>query len=83
MKEIWKDIKWYEEEIQGWIPRRWLFVYWHPVMIWDVLKRWNWQTTVMTLTQWVRRYLDKPIDDQSDECIDYIVSLIDKYKYEK
>lgn len=48
---------------------------WHIVYIGNILLRFNWMTTVMTLTQWLWRYLDKPIDVQPIECIEYVYNL--------
>ena len=64
-------------------------VIWHPVMIWDVIKRIKenreisyWEYLVKLLGQlsrpWLWRELGLSIDDQSEECIDYIYSLIQK-----
>ena len=59
---------------------------WHPVMIWDVLdfciwnkelnsKRLMWQNTIFwLLNRWKEKR--KPIEEQSEECIDYIYNLI-------
>ena len=65
-------------------------IIWHPVMIWDVLdwiEPYWWvfaqsvnldieRTRKGTLLLSVRKQKRKPIDDQSDECIDYVYSLI-------
>lgn len=64
-------------------------VIWHPVMIWDVIKRIKenieisyWEHLVKLLGQlsrpWLWRELGLSIDDQSQECIDYVYSLIQK-----
>lgn len=67
-------------------------VIWHPVMIGDVLdwiEPYWWvfaqsvnldieRTRKGTLLLSVRKQKRKPIDDQSDECIDYVYSLISK-----
>lgn len=61
----------------------------HPVMIWDVIKRIKenieisyWEYLVKLLGQlsrlWLWRWLGLSIDDQTDECIDYVYSLIKK-----
>lgn len=67
-------------------------IIWHPVMIGDVLdwiEPYWWvfaqsvnldieRTRKGTLLLSVRKQKRKPIDDQSDECIDYVYSLIPK-----
>ena len=52
---------------------------WHPVMIWNcdkLIEKWpnyfdNWITI---LDLWIKK--DKPIEEQNEECIDYIFNLI-------
>ena len=64
-------------------------IIWHPVMIGDVIKRIKenieisyWEYLVKLLGQlsrpWLWRELGLSIDDQSQECIDYVYSLIQK-----
>lgn len=64
-------------------------IIWHPVMIWDVIKRIKanreisyWEYLVKLLGQlsrpWLWRELELSIEEQSDECIDYVYSLIQK-----
>lgn len=64
-------------------------VIWHPVMIWDVIKRIKenieisyWEYLVKLLGQlsrpWLRRELGLSIDEQSEECVNYVYSLIQK-----
>ena len=64
-------------------------VIWHPVMIWDVITRIKenieisyWEYLVKLLGQlsriWLWRWLGLSIDNQTDECIDYVYSLIKK-----
>lgn len=63
---------------------------WHPVMIWDALD-WYWRmqaiweygvagNVVMDMKVWrilgIRWYKRKPIEEQSDDCIDYLYSLL-------
>lgn len=61
----------------------------HPVMIWDVIKRIKanreisyWEYLVKLLGQlsrpWLRRELGLSIDEQSEECVNYVYSLIKK-----
>lgn len=53
-------------------------IIWHPVMIWDVLDYfWN-KKWAMTLDRILRFWENKinPIEEQSDECVDYIYGLI-------
>jgi len=60
-----------------------MFVIWHPVMLWDVL---DWrgnqpaENTIDCLPDILyRKYwkeLRKPLQDQSDDCIDYIYGLL-------
>lgn len=51
-------------------------IIWHPVMIGTVLS-WYWTSNAQELiNNW--NYYDKPIEEQSDECIDYVYSLIQK-----
>ena len=61
-------------------------IIWHPVMIWDVMyyirkKYWNnhsWfhNDRSKLIDLWFKER--EPIEDQSDECIDYVYSLIKK-----
>ena len=62
-------------------------IIWHPVMIWDVIKRIKanreisyWEYLVKLLGQlsrpWLWRELGLSINEQSDECINYVYSLI-------
>lgn len=80
---LWYDVEWvYEKD--------WTFeTIWHPVMIGDVIKRIKenieisyWEYLVKLLGQlsrlWLWRELGLSIDDQTDECIDYVYSLIKK-----
>ena len=64
-------------------------IIWHPVMIWDVIKRIKenreisyWEYLVKLLGQlsrpWLWRELGLSIDEQSEECIDFVHSLIPK-----
>lgn len=54
---------------------------WHPVMIWDVLdyieEKWeyNWEVWDI-LALWI--FKRKPIEEQSEECIDYVFNLLPK-----
>ena len=59
-------------------------IIWHPVMIgtifeWYSSSRWfiNSQFVIHLIERWTG--YDKPIEEQSDECIDYVYSLIQKY----
>ena len=65
-------------EIDKWWA--WYFdfeIIWHSVMIWDVLDYiWCENKRIIILTLWVN--LRKPIEEQSDECIEYIYNLINK-----
>ena len=80
---LWYDVEWvYEKD--------WTFeTIWHPVMIGDAIKRIKenieisyWEYLVKLLGQlsrpWLWRELGLSIDDQSQECIDYVYSLIKK-----
>lgn len=70
---------WYEED---WVEK----IIWHKVMIWDVLDWisgfWEWGFTVwwdgvIDMWQWQWKFnFRKPIEEQSEECIEYIYSLI-------
>lgn len=58
-------------------------IIWHPVRIGDVLDYWDTiaylypeRTEYTILYKWGNKRL--PIDEQSDECIDYVYSLISK-----
>lgn len=64
-------------------------IIWHPVMIGDVIKRikenremFYWEYLVKLLGQlskpWLWRELNLSIDEQSDGCIDYVYSLMQK-----
>jgi len=52
-------------------------IIWHPVHIGDVIDYWDFEgTEYALLKKWQNKRL--PIDDQSDECIDFVYSLITK-----
>ena len=58
---------------------RWFTIKWHPVMIWDVLDYYRGESWVNVgvltiLEKW--NYKRKPIEEQSDECIEFIYNLI-------
>ena len=71
------DVEWvYEND--------WVITFvWHPVMIGSVFERYSASKWFIN-AQFVMELIDKwtaminPIDDQSDECIDYVYSLIQK-----
>lgn len=66
-------------------------IVWHPVMIWDIIQRLNnnvslcldWEYDMSASHEFMWVFLKRnsfwywqPIDEQSDECIDYIYSLL-------
>ena len=58
-------------------------IIWHPVMIGTIFERYSssrWfihsQFVMELIEKWT--WYDRPIDDQTDECIDYVYSLIQK-----
>lgn len=75
-----------------WIRVRWLEaiepidiaeIIWHPVMLWTIFERYssskwfiNSQFILALVDKWT--WYDKSIEDQSDECIDYVYNLIQK-----
>lgn len=67
---------WYIEELETYIK-----VIWHPVMIGTIFERYSAHKCfinahfILELTDKWTHY-DKPIEEQSDECVDYIYSLI-------
>lgn len=70
------DKNWYIEDLEILVE-----TIWHPVMIgtifeWYSSSKWfiNSQFITKLIDKWTG--YDKPIDDQSDECIDYVYSLI-------
>ena len=78
---LWYDVEWvYEKD--------WTFeTIWHPVMIGDVIKRIKenieisyWEYLVKLLGQlsrlWLWRELGLSIDHQSQECVDFVYSII-------
>lgn len=72
------DPNWYIEDLEILVK-----IIWHPVMLgtifeWYSKSRWfiNSQFITKLIDKWTG--YDKPIDDQSDECIDYVYSLIQK-----
>lgn len=78
---LWYDVEWvYEKD--------WTFeTIWHPVMIGDVIKRIKenieisyWEYLVKLLGQlrrpWLWRELGVSIDHQSQECVDFVYSII-------
>lgn len=52
-----------------------LDIIWHPIMIWDVLESFYWDIRFSDLA-WIWKELREPIEEQSDECIDFIYNLI-------
>lgn len=74
---IYRDIDWYK-------------IIWHPVMIWDVFQWFQdnksleyLNNDIMNTRDKIRQYLPaywenkrKPIEDQSEECIEYIYNLL-------
>ena len=61
----------------------WYEVIWRPVMIGNIFERYsssrwfiNSQFVMELIDKWT--WYDRPIDDQTDECIDYVYSLIPK-----
>lgn len=78
--EIWRySYIWKDKDMTKWIK-----IIWHPVMIWDVLefsdkldKKWKryWYTLCNRIIDlWKDKR--KPIDDQSEECIKFVHSLL-------
>lgn len=58
-------------------------IIWHPVMIGSIFERYsssrwfiNSQFIMSLIEKWT--WYDRPIEEQSDECIDYVYSLIPK-----
>lgn len=73
-------IDWDNNEIH-WF-RTWIKKYiWHPVMIWDVLD-WMYhnfpEESPYDKITW--DYFRKPIDDQPDDCINFIHSLLEQWQ---
>ena len=64
-------------------------IIWHDVLIWDVFN-WTWWNIYSCEDCWsisrnaeifkLWEYKCKPIDDQSDECIEYIYNLLKNYE---
>lgn len=55
----------------------------HPIMIWTIFERYSssrWFINSQFITKLVDKWTsyDKPINEQSDECVDFIYSLIQK-----
>ena len=77
--DIWREDKMMTKELNN--PH--IEIIWHPVMIgtvfeWYSSSRWfiNSQFVMELIDKWTG--YDNPIDDQSQECIDYVYSLIQK-----
>ena len=51
-----------------------LKVIWLPLMIWDIMEYFYWESCKNLASLWIKKR--EPIDRQSDECIDYIYSLL-------
>ena len=51
-----------------------LKVIWLPLMIWDIMEYFYWESCKNFASLWIKKR--EPIDRQSDECIDYIYSLL-------
>lgn len=74
-----------ENEIKVY-PKNRIKEIWHKVMIWDVLDWWEkadninmrWYEDHLTPILSKRKYKRKPIDEQSDECINYVYDLLRK-----
>lgn len=72
------DPNWYIEDLEILVK-----IIWHPVMLWTIFEWYsknrgyiNSQFIISLIAKWT--WYDKSIDDQSDECIDYVHSLIKK-----
>ena len=52
-------------------------IIWHPVMIWDVIEYFYWDARCSDFVD-VWKNLKAPIENQSDECIDFVYSLLEK-----
>lgn len=78
------DPNWYIEDLEVFVK-----TIWHPVMIGEVLelidrmaddRDQEWYDERLETLIGVWKIKTKPIEDQSDECIDYIYNLIQKYQ---
>lgn len=72
------DKNWYIEDLEILIE-----TIWHPVMIWTIFERYSssrWFINAQFVMELIDKWTgyDNPIDDQTDECIDYVYSLIQK-----
>ena len=74
---LWYDVEWvYEKD--------WTFeTIWHPVMIWTIFERYsssrwfiNAQFVMELIDKWT--WYDRPIEEQSDECVNFVYSLTKK-----
>ena len=63
---------------------------WHPIMIWDILDfiiydQWLYADRYILLWKWrdedepIRTELRKPIEEQNDDCVDFVYDLIAEY----
>lgn len=79
----WVDFKYDEENFYYCFD-----IIWHPVLIWTMLRRRKliYPSTGIPYEKWVivivshRSKVDKPIEDQSDECVEYIYNLLKKWE---
>lgn len=64
------------------LEKEWWSIIWHPVRIGDMLDYiyWSEHTQDRTIYSMINGWENKrlPIDEQSDECIDFVYSLIQK-----
>lgn len=68
---------WYDETETNYLES----IIWHPVMIGSIFERYSaskWFINSQFIIELVEKWVgyDKSIDEQSDECIDYVYSLI-------
>lgn len=89
LKKIYEGMWWeYCDVMMNWLKKRWKY----PVMIWDVL---DWISKGTELPElynldllhktiilwWTNKRL--PIDEQSEECIKFVFSLLDQPEWKK
>lgn len=71
----WLAVVWESEEKKD---TTYLYkIIWHPVMIGDVIEYFYWDARCKDFV-FLWRKLKEPIEDQSDECIDFVYSLLEK-----
>lgn len=83
-KSILLEVIVYDMDVEWVYENDWVITFvWHPVMIGSVFERYsaskwfiNAQFVIELVDKWT--WYDRPIEEQSDECVNFVYSLIKK-----